>query len=76
VDLKDAEGEELLELGGELVPELALVQICKRGVPFCELRVCGAQRLQVLQRRNHVCKPERERERVLNSRFLFRSIDD
>jgi hypothetical protein len=43
------------------VPELALVQICKQGVPFCKLRVRGAQRLQVLQRRSHVCESERER---------------
>jgi hypothetical protein len=62
-DLKDGEGDELLELGGELVPELALVQICQRGVPLAELRVRGAQRLQVLQRRSHVCESDRERER-------------
>lgn len=48
-DLEDSESYELLELEGELVPELLLVQICKRIVPLRKLRMRAAQRFQVLQ---------------------------
>lgn len=48
-DLENSEGDKLLELEGQLVPELLLVQICERIVPIGKLRVRVAQRLQVLQ---------------------------
>lgn len=41
--LKDCKSDELFEFESELVPELPLVQICKRVVPFCQLRMGRAQ---------------------------------
>ena len=50
--LEDGEGDELIELLGELVPELALVEIRHGGVPLRKLGLRGPLRLQVLQRRH------------------------
>jgi hypothetical protein len=53
--LEDGEGDELVELLRELVPELALVEIRHSGVPLRELRLGCPLRLQVLQRRHGEC---------------------
>ena len=70
-DLDDGEGEELVELEGELVPQLPLVQVSERCVPLRELRPRRALRLQELQRRRHrqpIPRPSPSLSSLLSSR--------
>jgi len=70
-DLDDGEGKELVELEGELVPQLPLVQVSERCVPLRELRPRRALRLQELQRRRHrqpIPRPSPSLSSLLSSR--------
>ena len=63
-DLDDGEGEELVELEGELVPQLPLVEVGEGGVPVGEVRARLPLRLHVLQRHRNANSgsPGRARE--------------
>jgi hypothetical protein len=47
--LKNCEGDELLKLQGELMPQPALVEVGQRTVPLGELGLFCPLRLQILQ---------------------------